>query len=122
MWLHRPVAKSLNACCTCSAIEFPFVSVSKNESNFEASNVTPISSLEELGVQNAAEIVADELTAKTEELIVAKEYLAQTGTELASATDNEVNAFILEQIEAGKCLRDIRIHTFYIHPDILCGL
>ncbi len=59
--------------------------------------------LEELGVQNAAEIVADELTAKTEELIVAKEYLAQTGTELASATDNEVNAFILEQIEAGNC-------------------
>ena len=59
--------------------------------------------LEELGVQNAAEIVADELTAKTEELIVAKEYLAQTGQELASATDDEVNAFILEQIEAGNC-------------------
>ena len=59
--------------------------------------------LEEMGVQNAAEIVADELKAKTEELIVAKEYLAQTGTELASATDNEVNAFILEQIEAGNC-------------------
>ncbi|MCM1201398.1 MAG: hypothetical protein NC312_09215 [Bacteroides fragilis] len=59
--------------------------------------------LEELGVQNAAEIVADELKAKTEELIVAKEYLAQTGQELASATDSEVNAFILEQIEAGNC-------------------
>ncbi len=59
--------------------------------------------LEELGVQNAAEIVADELTAKTEELIVAKEYLAQTGQALASATDDEVNAFILEQIEAGNC-------------------
>lgn len=59
--------------------------------------------LEEMGVQNAAEIVADELKAKTEELIVAKEYLAQTGQELASATDDEVTAFILEQIEAGNC-------------------
>lgn len=56
-----------------------------------------------MGVQNAAEIVADELKAKTEELIVAKEYLAQTGQELASATDDEVTAFILEQIEAGNC-------------------
>lgn len=59
--------------------------------------------LEEMGVQNAAEIVADALTAKTEELIVAKEYLAQTGKELASATEEERNAFILEQIEAGNC-------------------
>lgn len=59
--------------------------------------------LEELGVQNAAEIVADELKAKTEELTVAKEYLAQTGKELASATEEEQTAFILEQIEAGNC-------------------
>lgn len=59
--------------------------------------------LEEMGVQNAAEIVADALTAKTEELIVAKEYLAQTGQELASATEEEQTAFILEQIEAGNC-------------------
>ncbi len=59
--------------------------------------------LEEMGVQNAAEIVADALTAKTEELIVAKEYLAETGKELASATEEERNAFILEQIEAGNC-------------------
>ena len=59
--------------------------------------------LEEMGVQNAAEIVADALTAKTEELIVAKEYLAQTGKDLASATEEERTAFILEQIEAGNC-------------------
>ncbi len=59
--------------------------------------------LEEMGVQNAAEIVAEALTAKTEELIVAKEYLAQTGKELASATEEERTAFILEQIEAGNC-------------------
>lgn len=59
--------------------------------------------LEELGVQNAAEIVADELKAKTEELIVAKEYLAQTGKELSAATEEERTAFILEQIEAGNC-------------------
>ncbi|MDE7015954.1 MAG: hypothetical protein K2P65_00060, partial [Lachnospiraceae bacterium] len=59
--------------------------------------------LEEMGVQNAAEIVASELAAKTEELAVAKEYLALTGDELALATDNEANAFILEQIEAGNC-------------------
>ena len=59
--------------------------------------------LEEMGVQNAAEIVAEALTAKTEELIVAKEYLAQTGKDLASATEEERTAFILEQIEAGNC-------------------
>lgn len=59
--------------------------------------------LEEMGVQNAAEVVAEVLTAKTEELIVAKEYLAQTGKELASATEEEQTAFILEQIEAGNC-------------------
>ncbi len=59
--------------------------------------------LEEMGVQNAAEIVADALTAKTEELIVAKEYLAQTGKDLASATEEERTAFIFEQIEAGNC-------------------
>lgn len=59
--------------------------------------------LEEMGVQNAAEVVAEALTAKTEELIVAKEYLAQTGKELASATEEEQTAFILEQIEAGNC-------------------
>lgn len=59
--------------------------------------------LEEMGVQNAAEVVAEALTAKTEELIVAKEYLAQTGKELATATEEEQTAFILEQIEAGNC-------------------
>lgn len=59
--------------------------------------------LEEMGVQNAAEVVAEALTAKTEELIIAKEYLAQTGKELASATEEEQTAFILEQIEAGNC-------------------
>ena len=59
--------------------------------------------LEAMGVQNAAEIVAEALTAKTEELIVAKEYLAQTGKDLASATEEERTAFILEQIEAGNC-------------------
>jgi len=59
--------------------------------------------LEEMGVQNSAEVVAEALTAKTEELIVAKEYLAQTGKELAAATEQEQTAFILEQIEAGNC-------------------
>ena len=59
--------------------------------------------LEEMGVQNAAEVVTEALTAKTEELIVAKEYLTQTGKELASATEDERTAFILEQIEAGNC-------------------
>lgn len=59
--------------------------------------------LEEMGVQNAAEIVAEALTAKTEELIVAKEYLAKTGKDLSSATEEERTAFILEQIEAGNC-------------------
>lgn len=59
--------------------------------------------LEEMGVQNAAEVVAEALTAKTEGLIVAKEYLAQTGKELATATEEEQTAFILEQIEAGNC-------------------
>ena len=59
--------------------------------------------LEEMGVQNATEVVADALTAKTEELIVAKEYLAQTGKELTTATEDEQTAFILEQIEAGNC-------------------
>ncbi len=59
--------------------------------------------LEEMGIQNAAEVVAEALTGKTEELIATKEYLAQTGKELANATEEEQTAFILEQIEAGNC-------------------
>ncbi len=59
--------------------------------------------LEEMGVQNASEVVAEALTAKTEELAVAKEFLAQNGYELSAASADEANAFILEQIEAGNC-------------------
>lgn len=59
--------------------------------------------LEEMGVVNAQTIVADALTAKTEELIVQKEYLAQTGKMLSDVSDEEATAFILEQIEAGNC-------------------
>lgn len=59
--------------------------------------------LEEMGVANAQTIVADALTAKTEELLVQKQYLAETGKELSSATEEEVTAFIAEQIEAGNC-------------------
>ncbi len=59
--------------------------------------------LEEMGVVNAQTVVADALAAKTEELIVQKEYLAQTGKQLSDASNEEVTAFILEQIEAGNC-------------------
>lgn len=59
--------------------------------------------LEEMGVQNAAEVVAEALAAKTEELAVAKEFLADRGYELSAASINEANAFILEQMEAGNC-------------------
>lgn len=62
-----------------------------------------IKQLEEMGVQNAQEVVLEALTGKTEELIVQKEYLAQTGQMLSEVTDAEATAFILEQIEAGNC-------------------
>ena len=65
--------------------------------------------LEEMGVQNASEVVAEALAAKTEELAVAKEFLAQKGYELSAASADEANAFILEQIEAGNCSEALAI-------------
>ncbi len=59
--------------------------------------------LEEMGVQNASEVVTKALAVKTEELAVAKKYLAQEGKELSAASLDDANAFILEQIEAGNC-------------------
>lgn len=58
--------------------------------------------LEELGVENASELVTSTLAAK-------KEFLAQTGRDLASATDEEVNAFIHEQIAAGNASQALMI-------------
>lgn len=59
--------------------------------------------LEQMGVTNAQEIVTVALTDKTNELALSKLYLAETGEDITNASENEVAAFIVEQIEAGNC-------------------
>lgn len=59
--------------------------------------------LEEMGVTNAQEVVAEALTAKNEELAISKIQCGDTGKYLADMTDSEAAAFIAEQIEAGNC-------------------
>ena len=59
--------------------------------------------LEQMGVTNAEEIVAEALRVKNEELALSKEYLAENGKELTQATDSEVLAFLVEQAEADNC-------------------
>lgn len=55
-----------------------------------------ISMLENMGVANAEELVTESLAAKTEALALQKEFAAQTGDELASATADEVIGFLDE--------------------------
>ena len=59
--------------------------------------------LEEMGVTNAQEVVAEALTVKNEELAISKIQCGDTGKYLADMTDSEAAAFIAEQIEAGNC-------------------
>lgn len=65
--------------------------------------------LEELGVQNASEIVTEALSLKTETLALEKEYLAKAGYDVASATDAEINALVAEQIAAGNCSQELAL-------------
>ena len=65
--------------------------------------------LEELGVQNASEIVTEALAIKTNSLALEKEYLAKAGYDVASATDTEINALIAEQIAAGTCGQELAL-------------
>lgn len=55
-----------------------------------------ISMLENMGVANAEELVTESLAAKTEALALQKEFAAQTGDELVSATADEVIGFLDE--------------------------
>lgn len=59
--------------------------------------------LEQMGVTNAQEIVTTILTDKTNELALSKLYLAETGKEIANASEDEVTAFILEELAADNC-------------------
>lgn len=52
--------------------------------------------LEELGVVNAEEVVYDALNAKTEALALQEQFLAQTGIELANASNDKVIGFLNE--------------------------
>ena len=59
--------------------------------------------LEEMGVSNAHEVVLEALALKNEELAVSKQYLAETGQELASVSELESAAFIASATAAGTC-------------------
>lgn len=65
--------------------------------------------LEELGVQNASEIVTEALSLKTETLALEKEYLAKAGYDVASAADADINALVAEQIAAGNCSQELAL-------------
>lgn len=59
--------------------------------------------LEAMGIENAAEVVSEALALKTEELNIAKEYLAETGKKLTSVSELESAEFIANAAAAGKC-------------------
>lgn len=64
--------------------------------------------LELMGVTNAAEVVQTQLNNITAE----KKFAAQAGKELADATYDEVNAFIVEEIALGNA--DKSLYTYYL--------
>lgn len=65
--------------------------------------------LEEMGVVNAQAVVADALAAKTEELLIQKQYLAETGKELSSVTEEEQFQYIASEIAAGNYSKSLAI-------------
>lgn len=78
--------------------------------------------LEQMGVTNAEEVVAEALRVKNEELALSKEYLAENGKELTQATDSEVLAFLVEQAEAGNCgaaLAALQLQKFLVNGTLL---
>lgn len=52
--------------------------------------------LEEMGVVNAKEVVYDTLNSKTETVALQEQFLAQTGIELANASNDKVTSFLNE--------------------------
>ena len=61
------------------------------------------------GIQNAEEIVQARLKANTDELALSQKYLAETGKELESATDDERLAFLAEQVAAEECGKELAL-------------
>ena len=86
----------------CRKVQDELATAYVNSNNFlsnldESTKEYYISQLSELGIANAEEVVLDILTAKQEALAIAKQFTAQTGTELANATADEINKFAEEQ-------------------------
>lgn len=59
--------------------------------------------LESLGVMNAEQVMIDSLGYSYEEYVAAKEEATKAGFDLATATEDEINEFVQEQIESGNC-------------------
>lgn len=59
--------------------------------------------LNSLGVMNSEEVMVSTLGYSYGEYIAAKEEAAVAGLDLAVATESEINAFVLEALEAGTC-------------------
>lgn len=65
--------------------------------------------LEEMGVANAQEVVYNALNEKTQELALEKQFLAETGKEVADATQQDIDEFLAEATTSDVCARELTI-------------
>ncbi len=65
--------------------------------------------LEEMGVANAQEVVYNALNEKTQELALEKQFLAETGKEVADATQQDIDEFLAEATTSDVCARELSI-------------
>lgn len=63
--------------------------------------------LEEMGVANAQEVVYGALNEKTQELALEKQFLAETGKEVADATRQDIDEFLKEATTSGDYEREL---------------
>lgn len=68
-----------------------------------------VKQLEEMGVANAQEVVYDALNEKTQELALEKQFLAETGKDVADATQQDIDEFLEEATTSGICAQELMV-------------